>query len=622
MTVTTVNIACDIGLADDSEYTAGTLEFTLSGPDYDTASNDAIVPDTVRVTLDADGLGTAALWPVDRGTRNTHYRVDVVGSRVVNGVTTAVRFALGAIQPPAAGAPHSLADLLAQSSGGILVGSTVYATIADAVAAALAAAAQAELIAGAVLDDSLLPLEHASRAALVSAVGSGLAIVNGFTYRAGGVSYIGSTGATAIADLPGLEYLGLTTAPAKQGFFADESNAVINRIRDRVFVGGAAAHTGNRLGANGYGGDVISENIATWVIKNSGAVFAADETNGRIGITGAAYCAPGVAGAVVAGVVGIARHDGTTGSSRGGYFEAIHNATGATTVSTGAEIQTGNMTATAPVVSAYDMSGSVVNGLQIAPESQHGYTTGDSDTAYPTPTQPAGAAIDVSGGSLGAAYQKYTGGMVFRNGALVRDGNNFARALMMAQKHKLQWEVSAGVEGAAIWSEVTDGAQDMSLAFQNRNLTVLGSNGNAVAKFRHDGAGAGAVNNSVFRAARTGVNPAILSEGSDAIIGIDMISKSTGVIRFQSHDGSGENFRVVPSASAATDCATVTGSAGGGNVTFGAAGASTNIDILLTPKGSGVVRFGAYTTLGAEALAGYITIKDAGGTLRKVAVVA
>jgi hypothetical protein len=204
MTITTVAINCDIGLADNSEFTAASLTFTLSEPDYDTVSNDVIVPDDVSVTLTGTGTGTANLWPVTRGTRNSFYAVTVTGSRLIDGRTVTSTKVVGIIRPPATGAPFTLADLLAQSSGGIVAGSTIYATLADAVAAALAAAAQAELIAGGVLDDDLLPLEFASRAALVAAVAGGLVIVPGVTYRAGGLAYRGQTGATAIADLPGL----------------------------------------------------------------------------------------------------------------------------------------------------------------------------------------------------------------------------------------------------------------------------------------------------------------------------------------------------------------------------------------------------------------------------------
>lgn len=42
-------------------------------------------------------------------------------------------------------------------------------------------------------------------------------------------------------------------------------------------------------------------------------------------------------------------------------------------------------------------------------------------------------------------------------------------------------------------------------------------------------------------------------------------------------------------------------------------------DLVLAP--TGVVQFGTHTAIGAESLSGYITIKDAGGTSRKIAVV-
>lgn len=46
-----------------------------------------------------------------------------------------------------------------------------------------------------------------------------------------------------------------------------------------------------------------------------------------------------------------------------------------------------------------------------------------------------------------------------------------------------------------------------------------------------------------------------------------------------------------------------------------------NIDITFTPKGTGNVRFGTHSAVAAEVITGYITIKDASGTLRKLAVI-
>jgi len=46
-----------------------------------------------------------------------------------------------------------------------------------------------------------------------------------------------------------------------------------------------------------------------------------------------------------------------------------------------------------------------------------------------------------------------------------------------------------------------------------------------------------------------------------------------------------------------------------------------NLDVRLTPAGTGNVRFGSHSAIGAETVTGFITIKDSGGTARKIAVV-
>jgi hypothetical protein len=46
-----------------------------------------------------------------------------------------------------------------------------------------------------------------------------------------------------------------------------------------------------------------------------------------------------------------------------------------------------------------------------------------------------------------------------------------------------------------------------------------------------------------------------------------------------------------------------------------------NIDLSLTPAGTGNVRFGTHSAVGTELVTGFITIKDSGGTSRKLAVI-
>ena len=53
-----------------------------------------------------------------------------------------------------------------------------------------------------------------------------------------------------------------------------------------------------------------------------------------------------------------------------------------------------------------------------------------------------------------------------------------------------------------------------------------------------------------------------------------------------------------------------------------AKGSETNIDIKFLPKGAGSLRFGTWTTNADVAVNGYVTIKDVGGTLRKLATIA
>jgi hypothetical protein len=59
----------------------------------------------------------------------------------------------------------------------------------------------------------------------------------------------------------------------------------------------------------------------------------------------------------------------------------------------------------------------------------------------------------------------------------------------------------------------------------------------------------------------------------------------------------------------------------GSSPVISATGSDTNLDVTLTPKGSGLVRFGTHAALAAEVVSGYVTIRDAGGTTRKIAVI-
>lgn len=62
-------------------------------------------------------------------------------------------------------------------------------------------------------------------------------------------------------------------------------------------------------------------------------------------------------------------------------------------------------------------------------------------------------------------------------------------------------------------------------------------------------------------------------------------------------------------------------SAGAGILDLQAVGDATDIDLRISAKGTGTVRFGAHSAIGAETVTGFITIKDSAGNTRKLAVV-
>jgi hypothetical protein len=127
---------------------------------------------------------------------------------------------------------------------------------------------------------------------------------------------------------------------------------------------------------------------------------------------------------------------------------------------------------------------------------------------------------------------------------------------------------------------------------------------------------ASAVNYLQVTGASTGNGVVFSAQGSDTNITTYYATKGTGFHSFVT--GGNTQFLVLNTASAVNNIY-VTGAATGAAPAFVASGSDTNIDLALTPKGTGNVRFGTYTA-GILAQAGYITIKDAGGTTRNLLV--
>jgi hypothetical protein len=193
-----------------------------------------------------------------------------------------------------------------------------------------------------------------------------------------------------------------------------------------------------------------------------------------------------------------------------------------------------------------------------------GRFTAGGDVAYGgVATNPSNAAIIII--NDGAGGQTWNRGIVFTADALTgTDGSvgstTSAVAINLARKHVIQWDAPDNAAGAQIVSNVTDSSAFTILQFNDNFVNMLGANGK-----------------QFFRAA---------------------------------HAASGVNYLQVGSAAA------------GSSPFISALGDDTNLDINIVPKGSGVVKFGTWTSNADAAVNGYVTIKDAGGTTRKLATIA
>lgn len=100
----------------------------------------------------------------------------------------------------------------------------------------------------------------------------------------------------------------------------------------------------------------------------------------------------------------------------------------------------------------------------------------------------------------------------------------------------------------------------------------------------------------------------------------DLTYNAGSTYRHVFRNDAGVHLHVGGSASTPVNYVRIAGANAGGNATILAEGSSTDIDLAFTPKGTGTMRFGTYTAGAATDSTGYITVKDSGGTTRKLMV--
>lgn len=383
------------------------------------------------------------------------------------------------------------------------------------------------------------------------------------------------------------------------------SGANIHRFADRIIVGEAAdnaAGTSDKTDGASLIGDP-SGNINSFYLE-SGATFISASAFGAVG--GTFGSKKSLRYSVFNGSVWTSGESITTGDIRG-YAGKIYEAT--TTGTTGStppthtsgtasdggvtwqfnEYAYGTSIGLAAVVDndITDGQGAWAGYIEMVRGSSGGTgygfeivakNKGSDITNTPYNEQPAGSTIGIflpGGGdsTLGAPANPSTSALViYKNAETWNKGIVFGHdaiegsdgstgngiAISFAKGHEIEWQASDG-RSSVITSNVSSTNNKVGMKFEDDKIVFTGFGGNIIEQIENTSS---SVNYIRIQSAVTGNGPNILAGGSD-----------------------------------------------------------TNIDLLLSTKGTGVLQFGTHAAITTETLSGYITIKDSGGTSRKVAIV-
>lgn len=402
---------------------------------------------------------------------------------------------------------------------------------------------------------------------------------------------------------------GITTGiPATStGFWPDVTATTrMNRMRDRVFIGGGAAFTGNFSGTQG-GFVPTSTQGASWAPRDS-TLYAAQDT-GLMAVTGFA--------------------------SNANINTAVGQPTETIGVSGFAIGNKSNRSVWALYSDVQFEVGSYGYGIEIAVKNKEGvdrtstpyfatngtygiWLPAGGDASYGgAPTNPNNTAIAI--GSNSSTWNK--GIVFFKEGLTGSDGTTgTATAIEMGKGHSIVWRNSGGT-ALTIRSDSTSGANDIFLISTNSNLKVAGVGEQAIAEFVHS---ASAVNSIRFNNATTGNAPIIRARGTDTNVALWYYTKGTAAHRFATQDSlTYEEFQIGGVNSAPVNFIRTYGTnAGGGVAVLEARGADTNVNLRLLTKGTGTVSFGTFTSNADAPITGYVLITDSSGNQRKLATIA
>jgi hypothetical protein len=277
-----------------------------------------------------------------------------------------------------------------------------------------------------------------------------------------------------------------------------------------------------------------------------------------------------------------------------------------TTKGTGSHnLNTGNGTA----FRVSDLSGTIVAGLGVFAGSS------SQNSVYLVPYGSAGTANTV-------LASKGAGSVFFATNT----NNNSTANNQVAVTHTASAvnyiQVSGSVTGSAPYLLANGSDTDVPLVVTSKGAgTILFKTAGGAPTQLAVTHTASAVNYVQVTGSSTGNDPTLSVQGSDTNINFAFVSKGSSIYTFASQGGSNRQFRI-DGTSASVNYLNVSGSGTGSAPVLSALGSDTNIDLAFTPKGTGNVRFGTYTANTALTIQGYVEIKDSGGTVRRLAVIA
>jgi hypothetical protein len=165
----------------------------------------------------------------------------------------------------------------------------------------------------------------------------------------------------------------------------------------------------------------------------------------------------------------------------------------------------------------------------------------------------------------------------------------------------------------------------LNISSTSTNNVSIFTNANSQEQFRVSHT-ASAVNYVQVTGGATGGTTLISGQGSDTSVSIALQAKgASGAINIGNTTSTTHTALRISTGTAVNSgnliliTGAVAGSAPSIAAISGTAGTDADIDLTLTPKGAGAVRFGTYTASVLTAT-GYITIKDSGGTSRRLLV--